>query len=65
MQRAINSTKISQPGAGDLTRTPRAALWSAGLGIAALVAGAVYLIVVRGDALMLDLSALSRFAFCF
>ena len=45
--------------------TPRSVLWGGTLAITLLVAGAVYLMLVRGDALMLDLQALSRFVFCF
>ena len=33
--------------------------------IGGLVAGALYLGIVRGDALMLDLSAFSKFMICF
>jgi hypothetical protein len=33
--------------------------------LAALLAGAAYLIAVRGEALILDLSALSQRIFCF
>ena len=44
---------------------PRAVAWGGTLAVALLVAGAVYLMLVRGDALMLDLQALSRFAFCY
>ena len=52
--------------AGDPTdRTPRAVVWTAGLAIAGIVGGAVYLMLVRGDALLLDLSALSKYVFCF
>ena len=44
---------------------PRTVRWSAGLAIGVLVVGAVYLMIVRGEALLLDLSALGRYAFCF
>jgi hypothetical protein len=33
--------------------------------LGALLAGAVYLVAVRGEALLLDLSALSQRVFCF
>jgi hypothetical protein len=46
-------------------RTPRAVVWTAGFAIAGLVGGAIYLVLVRGDALLLDLSALSKYVFCF
>ena len=49
----------------DGTRAPRPVLWTAGLAIGGLVAGALYLVIVRGDALMLDLSAFSKFMLCF
>jgi hypothetical protein len=34
-------------------------------GVVVLVAGACYLMAVRGPALILDLSAASRYLFCF
>jgi hypothetical protein len=46
-------------------RAPRVVTWTAGMAIASLVGGAIYLIAVRGDALLLDLSALSKYVFCF
>jgi hypothetical protein len=39
--------------------------WAVWLSVAALVVGAVYLLSVRGDALLLDLSALGQRIFCF
>ena len=47
------------------TRAPRSVVWTAGLAIGGLVAGALYLMIVRGDALLLDLSAFSKFMLCF
>lgn len=46
-------------------RTPRAVVWTAGLAIAGLIGGALYLMAVRGDAMLFDLSALSKYVFCF
>jgi len=43
---------------------PSAVRWSLAGVLGVLLAGALYLIVVRGDALMLDLSKLGR-VFCF
>ena len=55
---------VTRPEA-DPAATPRAVRWGATLAIGGLVLGAVYLMIVRGDALLLDLSALSRYAYCF
>ena len=46
-------------------RTPRAIVWTAGMAITGIVGGALYLVIVRGDAILLDLSALSKYVFCF
>jgi hypothetical protein len=63
MQRSIDT---SPPQAGaSAPATPRRVVWTAGLAIGGLVAGALYLGIVRGDALMLDLSAFSKFMLCF
>lgn len=56
---------LNRAPSGSHGRTPRAVVWTAGLAIAGLVGGAVYLVVVRGDALLLDLSGLSKYVFCF
>ncbi|MGD9785233.1 MAG: hypothetical protein AB7E80_05565 [Hyphomicrobiaceae bacterium] len=45
--------------------TPRAALMMAGAVSILLVAAALYLLAVRGDALFLDLAGLSGLLFCF
>lgn len=37
----------------------------AGTALAAMVSGAIYLMIVRGDALMIDLQNLSGLVFCF
>jgi hypothetical protein len=37
----------------------------AGLGVGALVLGACYLMLVRGQAIVLDLSAMSKYLLCF
>ena len=63
MQRSTTAD-IAATGIADAA-VPRAVRWGGTLVIAGLVLGAVYLVIVRGDALMLDLSALSGFAFCF
>jgi hypothetical protein len=39
--------------------------WMAGAGLAVLLGGAAYLIAVRGEAIVIDLSSISRYAFCF
>lgn len=46
-------------------RVPRLVVGGVGAAVAALIGGAVYLVAVRGDALLFDLSSLSRFVFCF
>lgn len=46
-------------------RPPRGARWAGALIVAGLVAGAVYLVAVRGDALLVDLSALAGRVWCF
>lgn len=61
--RGARSKAAATPAPGPAT--PRVVLWGASLAIGGLVLGAVYLAVVRADALMLDLSAFSRFAICF
>lgn len=54
----------TSPAAAGL-RMPRPLLLAL-LGVAAvLVTGAVYLIAVRGTALLIDLSAMARTVFCF
>jgi len=48
----------------DVDRAPvgvRAALW---ISVGAVLAGALYLVAVRGEALIVDLSALSGRIFC-
>lgn len=59
----LGADRTAPPSAGPLM--PRGARWSVFTAVTSLVLGAVYLVVVRGDALMLDLSGLSRFMFCF
>jgi hypothetical protein len=45
---------------------PFAALkWGALAAVSLLVAGAVYLMIVRGPALILDLAAMSKYLICF
>lgn len=50
--------------AGD-ARMPRPARWALGVGLAALFSGALYLIVVRGEALLVDLAAFGSRMWCF
>ena len=50
---------------GQHARPPRIVLWTAGITVGGLVLGAVYLMIVRGDALLLDLSAFSKYVLCF
>jgi hypothetical protein len=45
-------------------RMPAGVRWALLAAVGALLAGALYLIAVRGEALLLDLSSLSRI-FCF
>ena len=61
----VTGAVLERGRSGSDGRTPRAVVWTAGLVIAGLVGGAVYLVVVRGDALLLDLSGLSKYVFCF
>jgi hypothetical protein len=63
MPRALTDDSAASPRVD--VQMPRAARWAAALAIAGLVLGAVYLMAVRGDALLLDLQALSKFAWCF
>jgi hypothetical protein len=39
--------------------------WAAAVAVACLLGGAAYLVAMRGDALLVDLSALTRSVFCF
>ena len=43
------------------SRMPRPVLWAVAMAIGGLIAGAMYLMAVRGDALMLDLSVFRFF----
>jgi hypothetical protein len=68
-QRQIaESQLVAQPiaeardGSGRMPAGPRAVLVGV---LAAVLGGAAYLIAVRGEALLLDLSALSQRIFCF
>jgi len=54
--------RIAAADAGGMPLLARVAL-AAGLGC--LLAGAIYLLAVRGEALMLDLAAFSQRLFCF
>ena len=67
LQLAIEATARTggEPAQGPRERSPRALIWTAGCVIGGLVGGAIYLLAVRGDALLLDLSALSKYVFCF
>jgi hypothetical protein len=51
--------------AADGTRMPRGVRVGLTLGIAALLTGALYLVAVRGEALLVDLSALGSRMWCF
>jgi hypothetical protein len=46
-------------------RMPRGVRLALTLAIAALITGALYLVVVRGDALLVDLAALGSRLWCF
>ena len=39
--------------------------WALGLGLAGIMTGAIYLIAVRGEALLVDLAALGSHLWCF
>ena len=64
-QASVSGTETSRPVATGTAATPHAVRWGAGMAIGGLVVGAIYLMIVRGDAILLDLSALARYAFCF
>ena len=51
-------------GAGASARMPAAAKWTLLVAVAALLGGAVTLLALRGEALLLDLSALGSRIFC-
>jgi hypothetical protein len=61
-QTAATPTAKRQAGSPGM---PRALATSLLLALAALLAGAAYLLVVRGEALILDLAAVSQRIFCF
>jgi hypothetical protein len=46
-------------------KMPRTVRWALGVGLAGLMSGALYLIVVRGEALLVDLAALGSRLWCF
>jgi hypothetical protein len=46
-------------------KMPRPARWALGVALASLLSGALYLIVVRGEALLVDLAALGSRLWCF
>lgn len=50
---------------GDVLHAPKGFATSLALFVLAIVAVALYLIVVRGEALFVDLAALSGMLFCF
>ena len=46
-------------------RMPRPARLALGFGLAGILAGALYLVAVRGEALLVDLAALGSRLWCF
>jgi len=65
---AQQSQTAASPGARQRARSermPRALLTSLLVALGALLAGAAYLLAVRGEALILDLAAVSQRIFCF
>lgn len=52
-------------GGHDIERAPKGLGTALALGVLALVAGGLYLIAVRHEALFVDLAALSGMLFCF
>lgn len=49
----------------DLIRAPRGVGCALAMLIGLIIAGGIYLIAVRGDAIFLDLAAISGIMFCF
>jgi hypothetical protein len=49
----------------DIQHAPRGLGTALAFGVLAIVGGALYLIAVRGEALFVDLAALSGMLFCF
>ena len=47
------------------TRMPRLARLALGFGLAGILTGALYLVAVRGEALLVDLAALGSRLWCF
>ena len=62
----VEDRTAADPGvqAGRTGSTPRKVVVAIAMGLSLLLAGAVYLILVRGEALILDLSKLGQ-VFCF
>lgn len=59
----IRTNETAQAPSPASARAPRPVLWGAGLAIGVLVAGAIYLMIVRGEVMMLDLSAFKMLCF--
>lgn len=57
-------TASGEPGAAS-DRMPRAARWGLGVALTGLMGSALYLAVVRGEALLVDLAALGSRLWCF
>jgi len=55
----------SPPTAETPERMPRAVRFGLTLALAALITGAIYLLAVRGEALLVDLAALGSRLWCF
>ena len=57
--------RVPQAAAGTSTPMPGAVRWALPLALGALMTGAPYLVVVRGEALLMDLAALGERLWCF
>ena len=60
-----DSTTTSTHRPDTVGKPPAGMAWALGLAVGALLVGAVYLILVRGEVILQDLSALSGYIFCY